>query len=372
MSSKRKKLGILGGGQLARMMIPTLKMWDIPFAILDTADCVCAPLCKDLRIGDFKNADDVANLFSDRDIVTFDLEAISLEGVARLEEGGVAIAPSSQVMSIIQDKGKQKNFFKEHAIPTAAFKLVDRDFEQLPSGFIKLRKDGYDGKGVFSWKTGTNFPNDFRAPLLWEEKVEIEREVSVLVVRDQDGHQGVYEPVDMVFNHELNLIDYTLFPSALSAEMSAFAKEMALKISDKLNMVGLLAVEMFLTKQGKLLINELAPRPHNSGHHTIESHYVSQFENHLRAVLGYPLGKPKAIFPSSLTFNLLGDGNGKTEYDGLEKLIAFEHIHVHLYGKGETRSGRKMGHVTITGESSEEVMKLYEQVKNLLTIRGSK
>lgn len=349
------------------MMIPTLKKWDIDFSILDKEDCVCAALCRHLKVGDFKSGDDIDALMNNCGVITYDLEAISLEGLKKLSQKGIELRPSLSVMETIQDKGKQKTFFKEEGIPTSDFKLVDDNFDQLPEGFIKLRRDGYDGKGVFSWTPGQDYPDAFKKPIVWEEKIKVEKEISVLVVRDHQGIIKTYEPVDMVFNSELNLIDYTLFPSSINESLKAKASELAIKLADKLDLVGLMAVEMFVVNND-LLINELAPRPHNSGHHTIESHAVSQFENHLRAVLSYPLGVTKPLVNAALTFNLLGIENGVTYYEGLEELLAEPDVYVHLYGKKQVRRGRKMGHVTITGTSAADVVRIYKKIKDKLIV----
>lgn len=370
MNVHNHKLGILGGGQLARMMVPTLKRWDLPFRILDQKNSVSRPFCHDYIEGDFKSHEDVVKAMKDCHVVTYDLEAISLSGIQELEKLGVRLAPSASVMEIIQDKGKQKDFFKEQGIPTSAYKLVEEDFESLGEGFIKARTDGYDGKGVFHWRPGATYPEAFKRPIVWEEKVDIVLEFSILVARNSKGDFVVYEPVDMVFNHDLNLIDYTLFPSRLDEEQIDKAQAMACRLVNMLDYSGIMAVEMFLTESGDIFVNELAPRPHNSGHHTIESHEVSQFENHLRGVLDLPLGEAKPVAPSSLTFNILGEGDGEAQVEGLQEILRFPHVYVHLYGKKEVRSGRKMGHVTITGQSSAHVLQTYKDVKNLLKVRS--
>ena len=371
MTKKSKKtLGILGGGQLARMMVPTLKKWDISYCVLDQEGCVAGPYTQDLREGSFRNEKDVLSL-KDCERVSFDLEDISLKGIKELVNHGVQVHPSPEVMETIKDKGKQKDFFSENDIPTSPYKIVDSNFEELPKGFIKKCVGGYDGKGVFSWAGSGEFFEDFKTKVVWEEKVDFIKELSVIVVRDIDGKSRTYEPVEMVFNEELNLIDYTLSPAEVSTGVSQSAKKLASEIANKLNHVGVLAVEMFLLKDNSILVNELAPRPHNSGHHTIESCVTSQFENHLRAVCNYPLGSCEQKANFALTYNVLASGsNGLAKVQGLSDLLKYENVHVHLYGKKESRLGRKMGHVTITGNSKEEVITIFDEIKNKLVING--
>lgn len=371
MKENQKKLGILGGGQLARMMIPTLKKWDISFSILDQANCVSAPFCSNIIIGDYNNFDDVSRLMKSNEVVTFDLEAISLSGIKKLKEVGIKISPPVSVIEVIQDKGKQKQFFKDHNFPTSDFKLIEKGSADLDAGFIKLRHGGYDGKGVFLWSKKDEFPEAFKRPVVWEEKIEVKKEISVLVARNANGEMKIYEPVEMVFNHELNLIDYTLSPSSLSKLQKEQARSIASQIASTIKSEGILAVELFLTSDDKILINELAPRPHNSGHHTIESTSSSQFENHVRGVLNYPLGETKQLRNYSLTFNLLGKNkSGEAIVTGVDEILKYKDVHLHLYGKKESRLGRKMGHVTLLADDLKSIMELYLIVRDIITIEG--
>jgi len=370
MIKKKSSLAILGGGQLARMMIPTLKKWDQFFSVLDRSDCVAAAFTDDLRIGSFKCDEDVSKL-TDCEVVTFDLEDISIAGIKKLESAGVFVRPSSFVMETIQDKSKQKKFFLDHSIPSAKFKCVHDHFDELPSGFIKKCTGGYDGKGVFSWKKGNLYPDDFKTSVIWEEKVPFQKELSQIVARGLNGKKVCYEPVEMVFDHKLNLIDYTLSPAPIKDSVKAKARSIACDIADKLDYVGVLAVEMFLLEDDRLLVNELAPRPHNSGHHTIESCVTSQFENHLRAVLDYPLGPSEQRSTASLTYNILGTGNeGRSSVKNLKEILREANVHIHLYGKKKCRPGRKMGHITILGKSFNEVLEKYKRIKDVFIVEG--
>lgn len=366
------KIGFLGGGQLARMMLPTCARLGLESYVLDGANCVAGGGSDHHIVGDFRNYDDVMNFAKDLDVLTVDLEDVNVEALEALEKKGLAVTPSSGTLKTIQDKGIQKLFFEKNNLPTAAFKLIDSPHEnQIESGVLKLRRGGYDGKGVHLFNKGDKLPNGFDGPLLWEEKVGIKNEISVLVARSRNGDVCVYDPVSMVFDPELNLIAYTLCPSLLSKELTHQAKELALKVANSLDSYGVLAVEMFETDEGKLLINELAPRPHNSGHHTIESTLTDQFAQHVRAVCGLPLGSPLR-HSHALTYNLVMSKNtltGPVVIEGLDKLLSLEGVFFHWYGKNEARAGRKMGHVTILSQHSERLLPLYQKVRTCLKIK---
>ena len=364
------KLGIVGGGQLAKMMLPICLNWDLHTIILDRPGSIAEAFCQGFVSGDFNDENEVFETFKECDFVTVDLENVSLAGLKRLEDKGVKVAPSSDVLSIIQNKFKQKSFFKENNIPTSGFSFWEGLSEETPVGFLKMTVGGYDGKGVLNY-TG-NFkevPSEFLSHILWEEKVSIDKEFSVLSFRNSSGEVVVYEPTEMVFDAELNLINYTLYPSRLSAEQVEFAKGLALRVSEKIGAQGCLAVEMFLDTNGNILVNELAPRPHNSGHHTIESVEVSQFENHLRGVMNMPLGQElRRNF--ALTFNCVASGEGKAKWLGLSEAYGMSGVHIHNYGKKEARVGRKMGHVTIVGASEKEVVQKWKELKEKISIVG--
>lgn len=366
----KKKLGILGGGQLARMMLPHCLYWNVPVSVLDSENCVCKKFCQDLRVGDFTHPEDVYENFTDRDVVTMDLEAVSVDGLKRLESFGVTVAPSSSVIELIQNKGRQKEFFKSHNIPTMEFKILDSVDESLEPGFLKLLEGGYDGKGVLNYKGHfPSLPEEFKNKVLWEKPCDVECEYSLIVARNGAGEIQCYDLTEMVFDPDLNLIAYTLFPARVSPSENTKAKELASLIVEKMNAVGVFAVELFKDKEGNLLVNECAPRPHNSGHHTIESCETSQFANHIRGVLNLPLGSPRRK-TFALTFNVIGEGSGTSEWMGLGAIMATEGAHLHDYGKEDCKPGRKMGHVTLTGNSYGELLQKYETLVKKVKVRG--
>ena len=372
-----KKLGILGGGQLGRMMLPTCLDWDIDVQILDQKDCVALRFNRQSpeSEGSFRSPDDMVTQLGQCDVITLDLEAVSIEGMKRLEEKGVLTAPHSSVLEIIQNKFLQKEFFKRNNIPTSSYQLLEELDKDTPHGFLKAPTGGYDGKGVCAWKGNfQDITEVFKKNVLWEEAVEIEKELSVIVVRGFSGETKTYLPTEMVFDPELNLISYTLYPAQVDRRIQDQAMSLAQEIAEKIDMVGVLAVEMFIDKKGDLLINELAPRPHNSGHHTIESCRSSQFENHLRAVLGLPLGSVdrKRSSDFSLTFNIIGEGEGEAQWLGIGEALAEDQLYIHNYGKKECREGRKMGHITLIDSSLKNLIKRYEWNKNKIRVQGMK
>lgn len=371
----KRKLGILGGGQLARMMIPTCLDWDIDVRILDQEGCVASGFCRDFVAGSFQDQNEIVETLSDRDVVTVDLESVSLAGVQALEDKGIYCAPSSHVLSVIQDKYLQKQFFKDHDIPTSGFELLHELSVVTPKGYLKIPRGGYDGKGVCAWNGEfSQIPVEFKKDVLWEERIDIDKEISVIVARGYSGETQCYLPTEMNFDSQLNLISHTFYPARIEKTMQELAMALAIKICEQLGMVGVMAVEMFINKKGEILVNELAPRPHNSGHHTIESSQTSQFENHIRAVIGLPLGGTKRTDESkfALTFNIVGKSDGYAQWLGLGELLGHENIFVHNYGKKECRNGRKMGHVTVLGKSETELITKYKRWSRKIKVVGSK
>ncbi len=356
------------------MMLPTCQRLGLSSHILDGAGSVASSGCDVHTSGDFRNYDDVLNFGRKVDVLTVDLEDVNTDALEKLESEGVIVTPGSRVLRTIQDKGEQKIFFEKNQIPTASYKLLATSELPTEDGILKLRRGGYDGKGVASFKASAPLPKGFEGvPLLWEEKVQIKSEVSVLVARSRNGDEAIFEPVSMVFDPELNLIDYTLSPANLSTPLKEKARALAIKVARDLDIYGIMAVEMFETNDGKLLVNELAPRPHNSGHHTIESTYTDQFATHVRAVCGLPLGSTHQ-HSMSLTYNLVMDKSaltGPVELEGLQELLSLPGVYLHWYGKNEGRAGRKMGHVTIVSAQNnlEELLTLYRKAKACLKIK---
>ncbi len=375
----RKTIGIIGGGQLGRMMIEESLRLNNDFNILDAADCSCAALAKNHIVGKLTDAEAIKKLADISDVLTFEIEHINVDVLIELEEGGKEIIPSPKVLKVIQDKGIQKEFFVTHNIPTAPFVLVNTTEDWLSAinkfGGEKLvaktRKDGYDGKGVTIFKTADvladvkNIP--FNSPSLIEAFIPCQKEISVMVARDTQGNIKTWPVVEMEFDPIANLVTFLDCPASLSPEKEQEVREIALNTIEKLNGVGVYAVEMFLTQDNQILVNEVAPRPHNSGHHTIEACYTSQFEQLVRILMGLPLGSTELIQPGVM-MNLLGadDFSGTYRLQGLEEVSAMEGVYVHLYGKKESKPMRKMGHVTVTASTIQQAKNKAKQVSKLV------
>jgi 5-(carboxyamino)imidazole ribonucleotide synthase len=277
-----------------------------------------------------------------------------------LERGGVSVFPQPRVLRIIRDKGIQKQFYADHGIPTADFRLIESGEINQHTDFLpfaqKLRTGGYDGKGVQIMQSTADFQNAFEASTVLEKFVDFEKELAVIVARNKNGQVISYQKVECEFNPQANLVEFLFSPAEISAEIEKEAQRKAIDIIQKLDMVGILAVEFFLTKEGKLLVNEIAPRPHNSGHHTIECNVTSQFEQHLRSILNLPLGATELIQPGAM-INILGEPNssGLAYYPGMESLLSEPGVYIHIYGKEKVKGFRKMGHFTITADSVNEL-----------------
>ena len=369
------RLGILGGGQLGRMLIQEAINYNISISVLDPdANAPCKNICDQFVVGSLGDYNTVYNFGKNLDLITIEIEKVNVEALEALEKEGVLVYPQPRVIRLIQDKGMQKQFFKENDIPTADFQLINHPAQILESNFDfpliqKLRKDGYDGKGVIKINNHEDISIAFDAPSLLEKCVDFEREVAVIVARNVDGQISAFPMVEMDFNPEANLVEFLISPSEYPNYVQEQAQKIAEEIAVKLNIVGILAVEMFLTKDGKLLVNELAPRPHNSGHQTIEGNYTSQFAQHLRCIFNLPLGDTKTI-AHAVMINLLGESGyeGPAEYQGLEKVMAQSGVYVHLYGKTFTKPFRKMGHVTVIDEDRNAAIEKAHYVKKNLKV----
>lgn len=369
------KLGILGGGQLGRMLIQEAINYNLTTLILDPdTDAPCKHLANYFECGSITDFDTVYNFGKKADIITIEIEKVNIEALEQLEKEGKLVYPQSRVIRLIQDKGVQKQFFKENNIPTAPFQLVntkeDMRNSHIPFPYmLKQRKDGYDGKGVMKINNLADIDNAFDAPCLIEELVDFEKEIAVIVSRNPNGDMKTFPMVEMEFNAEANLVEFLISPSTYPEAIQERAEIIAKNIATSLNITGLLAVEMFVTRSGEILVNELAPRPHNSGHQTIEGNYVSQFNQHLRAIFNLPLGDTRAT-NNAVMINLLGEKNhnGVAKYKGLEKVMAIEGVYVHLYGKKYTKPFRKMGHITIVDQNREKAIEKANYIKETLKV----
>jgi 5-(carboxyamino)imidazole ribonucleotide synthase len=374
------KLGIIAGGQLGKMLIQEASKWDIITYVLDPDEnCSAGSIASVFIRGNFHDFDDVYNFGKQVDMLTYEIESINIEALKKLKEEGLQIIPDPSVLEMIQDKGRQKEFYRDHNIPTAPFSLYDSKkniLEAIGANLIwypfvqKLRKGGYDGRGVAVIEDENDIGSLLDGPSVVEHKIEIEKEIAVIAARNEKGDISCFPTVEMVFDKKANLVDRLVCPSGIPDDLANEAKAISAKMIEKLNMSGVLAIEFFIDKKGSILVNEIAPRPHNSGHHTIESVITSQYEQHLRAILNLPLGSTKLKMPSVM-INLLGEEGhtGPVWYEGLDKTLAVEGVKVHLYGKKITRPYRKMGHVTVIASTAEDAASKAALVKKTLKVK---
>lgn len=376
MKFKQVKVGILGGGQLGRMLLPPANYLDIHISCLDpNPNASCAELANNFVVGDFNDYNTVLAFGQTVDLITIEIEHVNVNALKELKRQGKQVFPQPEVIEIIQDKRSQKYFYAKHEIPTSPFHVLEsgKDLQKVGSDFFpayqKVGKGGYDGGGVMRMDTFSDIKFGFDAPSLIEKAVDVDKEIAIIAARNKKGDVEMFPTVEMVFHPEHHLVNYLISPADIDEEVEEEAKEIAKKLVNELKIVGLLAIEFFITKEGKVLVNECAPRPHNSGHQTIQGTTISQFEQHLRAILNLPLGDPKIIQPSAMV-NILGAENesGKAVVYGLEKVLKKENVHVVLYGKQESRPNRKMGHVTVLGNNRDELIEKIDFIKNNLKI----
>ncbi|HTQ99326.1 MAG TPA: 5-(carboxyamino)imidazole ribonucleotide synthase [Candidatus Acidoferrum sp.] len=369
------KLGILGGGQLGRMLIQSCVNFDVYTSVLDpAANASCCHLASKFTQGSLTDYDTVYRFGKQVDLLTIEIENVNVDALYKLEAEGLPVHPQPRVIEIIQDKRKQKQFYRDHNIPTADFVLVENRADIanhaafLPA-FNKLGKGGYDGGGVQRLDTPADIDKGFDKPGLLEKYIDFERELSVIAARNADGEIAVFPPVECIFDPRYNLVDYLLSPSTAAHSVLVRAEAVARQVVEAFGIVGLLAVEMFVTRDGEVLVNEVAPRPHNSGHQTISANHVSQYEQHLRAILGLPLGHTALKSPSAMV-NLLGAAgySGPVRYQGIADVLKIPGANVVLYGKQETRPARKMGHVTILDDNLDRLREKVEQVKRTIKV----
>ena len=366
---KEYRLGILGGGQLGRMFIQEAINYNIDVHIMENDEnAPSANLATTFTKGEITNYKDVLAFGKNLNVLTVEIENVNIEALYELERIGVKVFPQARVLEIIKDKGVQKEFYKNNQIPSSDFFYFSKDEEISLPCVQKIRTGGYDGQGVKIIRSKSDLKNLFSEPSIIEELIPFEKELSVIVARNESGQTAVYQTVECQFN-EANLVEFLFSPAEIAPEIEKQATDLALDVINKLEMIGILAVELFLTADGKLYVNEVAPRPHNSGHQTIECNISSQFEQHLRAILDLPLGSTD-IIQNGVMINLLGetDYSGNAIYQGLEDIISIPGVHVHLYGKLTTKPNRKMGHVTVTNSSMSEAKRVAKIVKSKLKI----
>lgn len=369
------QLGILGGGQLGRMLIQEAINFNVNIQVLDPdKNAPCRNLCNHFQCGSLTDFDTVYAFGRNLDLVTIEIEKVNVDALEKLEEEGIMVYPQSRIIRLIQDKGLQKQFFKQNNIPTAPFQLIsskDNLFNTImPLPFIqKLRKDGYDGRGVKKLLDEVDLETAFDAPSLIEEWIDFEKELAIIVSRNERGEVATFPCVEMEFNPQANLVEFLISPSTLPFEIQQRAEMLARKIAEDLQIIGLLAVELFLTKDGQLLVNELAPRPHNSGHQSIEGNFTSQFAQHLRAIFNLSPGNT-AIRSNAVMVNLLGEAGheGLAHYKGVEEILAMEGVYLHLYGKKYTKPFRKMGHICVINEDREVAIETARKVQQTIKV----
>jgi len=377
--SSNFKLGILGGGQLGKMLLYNTRKFDIYTCVLDSSEeAPCKIACNEFHLGNLMDYDAVFNFGKQVDVLTIEIENVNIDALEALEKEGVKVYPSSKTLRTIQNKAKQKLFYIDNDIPTAAFSrfaylseiedAIENGGLQLP--FVwKAAQFGYDGNGVKVVRKISDLEDLPKGECIAENLVPFKNELAVIVARNASGETKTYPVVEMEFHPEANQVEYVICPARIDKQVAQKAQEEALKVSKAFNHVGLLAVEMFQTHDDQILINEVAPRPHNSGHQTIEASYTSQFEQHLRAILNLPLGKTDSKL-GGVMVNLVGaEGHsGNVLYQNIERIMSMDGVTPHIYGKKQTRPFRKMGHVTIVNENLAEARKVAEKVKKTIKV----
>jgi 5-(carboxyamino)imidazole ribonucleotide synthase len=380
MSILKRKIGIIGGGQLGRMMIEESLRLNVEFTVLEnTNDCPCYGLANQFIEGSLYDETKIKTLSEATDVMTFEIEHINTEALLALEKEGKTIIPSPKVLQIIQDKGLQKQFYIDNNIPTSPFILVNDANEwseaiaQLGTAkFVaKTRKDGYDGKGVAILNSAAFLNGEeavpFQTPCILEAFIPCEKEIAIIVAKDTYNNIVAYDPIEMEFDPIANLVTFLFAPAQLTEAVANKAKKMAMELVSCLNSPGLFAVEMFVSANNEILVNEIAPRPHNSGHHTIEACYTSQYEQLVRILLGLPVGSPGILKPAAM-INLLGPSHfsGKYALDNWSEISAIEGVYIHLYGKKESKPIRKMGHITLLANTVEDLKAKADKVMSLI------
>ncbi|MEY4085058.1 MAG: hypothetical protein RL074_845 [Bacteroidota bacterium] len=375
------KLGILGGGQLGKMLLFDTRKFDIQTYVLDPSDeAPCKIACNQFFQGDLMDFDTVYNFGKKVDVLTFEIELVNLDALVQLEAEGLPVYPSPKTLKLIQNKGIQKDFYTQHNIPTASYQrfenlqdlksAINNQQSAIQMPFVwKCTEFGYDGNGVKVVRKATDLDELPNVECIAEAMIPFKNELAVIVCRNPSGEIKTYPVVEMEFHPEANQVEYVICPARIDDKVAEKARAIALNVSQQFHHVGLLAVEMFQTEEDEILVNEVAPRPHNSGHYSIEASYTSQFENHLRAILDLPLGNTDSKV-AGIMVNLVGSEgySGQVIYENIEKILGWNGVTPHIYGKKQTRPFRKMGHVTIVNEDVNEARKIAEEVKNSIRV----
>jgi len=371
------RIGILGGGQLGRMLLQAAANYPVETFVMENDDtCPAAHLCHHFTKGDIRNFDDVYNFGKGLDAITIEIESVNVDALEKLEAEGIRVYPKPSALKTIKSKILQKQFYKDNEIPSSEFIITQNkaDLNQhinfLPAAH-KVALGGYDGRGVELLKTKDDLEKGFDAPAVLEKLISIKKEIAVIIAVADNGENALYPSVDMVFDNRLNLLEYQVSPADIAENILWKVEAIALKVVKELKSPGIFAVELFVDFDDNVFVNETAPRVHNSGHHTIEANYSSQFDMLWRVMLGYPLGSTEHILPAAIV-NLLGaDGHtGEAVYEGLNEILQIENVFVHIYGKKETKPGRKMGHVTILSKEKQELIHQANRIKHTLFVKS--
>jgi 5-(carboxyamino)imidazole ribonucleotide synthase len=372
-------LGILGGGQLGKMLLYETRKFDIKTSVLDPSkNAPCKIACDTFEVGDLMDFETVYNFGKKVDVLTFEIEHVNIDALELLEKEGVTVYPSSNTLRNINDKITQKKFYQTHQIPTSAFQIFNSKDElivainkyEIRYPFVwKQSTGGYDGMGVCIVRNKEDLANVKDTPCIAEKLIPFVNELAVIVSRNPNGEVASYPVVEMEFHPEANQVEYVICPARIENNIAERAKKIAEKVSNSFEHVGLLAVELFQTEEGEILVNEVAPRPHNSGHFSIEGSLTNQFEQHIRAILNLPLGNTKSKI-AAIMVNLVGEEGytGDVYYKNLEQILNLDGVTPHIYGKKQTRPYRKMGHVTIVNNDISKARKIAEVVKNTIKV----
>jgi 5-(carboxyamino)imidazole ribonucleotide synthase len=369
------KVGILGGGQLGRMLLQAAANYQVETHVLENDDeCPAAHLCRYFTKGNIRDFDAVYNFGKSLDAITIEIENVNIDALEKLESEGVKVYPKPHVLRTIKNKVLQKQYYLEHQIPTAEFAILQSlkeidQWEELLPAVQKLAEGGYDGRGVQIIDDLSSSHLGFNEHSVLEKKIKIKKEIAAIIAVDQNGKTALYPPVEMVFNKDFNLLDYQLCPADIPEKVLWKIEAVALAVVRNFNSPGLFAVELFVDQNDDVFVNETAPRVHNSGHHTIEAHYSSQFDMLWRIMLGHPLGNTKYILPSVMV-NIIGsDGySGQAKYAGLNEVLKIDNAFLHIYGKLQTKPGRKMGHITILSSEKQDLIHKANKIKQILSV----